>query len=55
MKYDKETFEKYCNEQLKSIQVAIRRKVNGSRVEGSYFNEHIEKLKEFFNESEVIQ
>ena len=49
----KAQFENYCNEQLKSIKVAIERKANGSVVEDGYFMEHLEKLKRFFLETEV--
>ena len=50
---DKETFKRYCNEQLKSIKVAIDRKAKGSTVEDGYFMEHLNKLKNFFLENYV--
>ena len=53
MKYDKETFLNYCRQEIKSLNVAIERKGRGSLVEEAYFNEHIDKLKEFFLEAQV--
>jgi hypothetical protein len=53
MRYDKETFLNVCSEHIWSIQVAISRKYNGSTVENGYFNEHIDKLRRFFNDAEL--
>jgi hypothetical protein len=50
----REQFLHYCQEQINSIQVAIRRKSNGSQVEDSYFLEHLEKLKTFFLETQEV-
>jgi len=49
----KEQFKHYCDEQLKSLKVAIDRKSKGSTVEDGYFLEHLNKLKDFFLEHEV--
>lgn len=45
---DKISFEAYCADKIESIQVAIRRKANGSTVEEAYFLEHMEKLEHYF-------
>jgi len=44
----KEQFKHYCEEQIKSLKVAIDRKSKGSSVEDGYFMEHLNKLKDFF-------
>jgi len=49
------TFRRYCNEQIKSLKVAIDRKSHGSTVEDGYFMEHLNKLKDFFLEHEVYK
>lgn len=49
----KQHFLDYCKEQIKSIEIAIRRKANGSTIEAGYFNEHINKLSTFFNDYNV--
>jgi len=50
---DKETFKRYCNEQIKSLKVAIDRKSKGSTVEDGYFMEHLRKLESFFKDHYV--
>jgi hypothetical protein len=52
---DGKHFEQYCNEQLESIKLAIKRKANGSTVEEIYFGEHIDKLKQFFSDYAVCK
>jgi hypothetical protein len=52
-RYTKAEFLNYCNDQLKSIKVAIDRKSKGSPAEDGYFMEHLDKLKNFFLESYV--
>jgi len=47
---EKEVFASYCDAQLKSINIAINRKLNGSSVEDGYFYEHWDKLGKFFLE-----
>jgi len=49
------TFRRYCNDQIKSMKVAIDRKSRGSTVEDGYFMEHLNKLKEFFLDHEVYK
>jgi len=44
----KQQFKGYCEEQIKSLKVAIDRKSKGSSVEDGYFMEHLNKLKDFF-------
>lgn len=48
MRVTKAEFLNYCNEQFKSLKVAIDRKSRGSNVEDGYFMEHLDKLKNFF-------
>ena len=50
---EKEVFASYCDSQIKSISIAINRKLNGSQVEDGYFKEHWEKLGKFFLEHYV--
>jgi hypothetical protein len=42
-----------CHDYIKSMEVAIQRKANGSTVEDGYFVEKINKLKEYFLGTEV--
>jgi len=41
-------FKEYCEEEIKSLKVAIDRKAKGSTVEDGYFMEHLKKLSSFF-------
>ena len=45
---EKDVFASYCDSQIKSICIAVNRKLNGSIVEEGYFHEHWEKLGDFF-------
>ena len=44
-----DVFASYCDSMIKSITIAINRKLNGSTVEYVYFNEKLDKLRDMFN------
>ena len=50
---EREVFANYCDSQIKSITVAINKKLNGSDVEELYFIEHAVKLLLFFLEHKI--
>ena len=54
-KYTKIEFSSYCDAQMESLKVAIDRKSRGSPCEDAYFLEHLDSLKKFFLNVEVLK